>query len=171
MISCCSMQVKRVITPGSPPNRWQLRLQLCWSLQKVGLHKKRQPQLVGECQGLSSSLPRASIAEQLQGRSCRGSGNQRLHTPKACDGGAERGEATQSCEDPAEQEDGPFLWASPDWHHWCHQAGLWSGEEDLHTGGETGENVWLQQRVDLIGSFWLFVAWNDVRHGLDLVWS
>lgn len=151
-------------------------MQLHWSIQKVGLYQKREPQLVGECQGLRRILPRSSFLEQLQGWCFREPRNQGLHTSKASDSGAERSEAPQSCEDPAEQENSPFLWTSADWHHRCHQARLWSGEEDLYPGGETGEKSlnWSKQTflsmcwrldVDWIVSVRLFV----VRHHFDLV--
>lgn len=124
-------------------------MQLHRSLQKVGLHKKREPQLVGECQGLSCVLSWASLPGQRQGQCPREPRNQGLHTSEACDGGAEWSEAPQSCEDPAEQEDGPFLRTSPDRHHRCHQARLGGGEEDLHAGGQTGEKSLVKALLEL----------------------
>jgi len=147
------------------PNRWKLCVQLHRSLQKVGLHKKREPQLVGECQGLGRILPRAPLPGQRQGWRSRESWNQGLHTSEASVRSSERSEAPQNCEDPAEQEDGPFLRTSPDRYYWCHQARLRRGEEDLHAGGETGEkslvkissSLLLYKGKNTIISFWVGV--------------
>lgn len=148
----------------SSPFRWELCVQFNWSVQKIGLHQERQPQLVSDGQSLGHKPPWPAVPEQHQGWRRREQGNQGLHPSEACDSGAKWSEAPESCEDPAEQEDGPFLWTGPDWHHRGHQAGLRSGEEDLHPGGETGERrLLLSIMLKFIASE--LVVLKDCGHG------
>lgn len=131
-----------------------LRLRLKRAVPEGGLHQDLRPQLEAR-RWLRSR--RAHLRPDLHcpGRGfdeCRqrpegaargsgGQGEQReqgLHQTQAGDGDPERREAPQGREDPAQQEDGPFLRTGAGGHHGGHQAGLWSGEEALHAGRKAG---------------------------------
>lgn len=104
-------------------------------LQEGGLHKERQSQLVREREGLCQPEEHAVLGRQSRRRSQRDQG---LYPTQTGDGDAQRGEAAQSRANSAEQENGALLRAGPHRHHGGHQAGERRGEEDLHTGRQTG---------------------------------
>lgn len=131
-----------------------LRLCLQRALPEGGLHQDLHPQLEARCRHRGRRVKLRQDLHNLHGRvherrprsqgprrGAGGQGDQRLHQTQAGDGDPQRREAPQSREDPAEQEDGSLLRPGAGRHHRGHQAGLWSRQEALHSGWETGETI------------------------------
>lgn len=129
-----------------------LRLCLQRTLPEGGLHQDLRPQLEARRQHRGRRVKLHQDLNDLHrrvhehrprpegpSRGAGGQGEQRLHQTQAGDGDPQRREAPQGRKDPAEQEDRALLRPGAGRHHGGHQTGLWSREEALHAGWETGE--------------------------------
>lgn len=140
--------------------RWVLRLCLQWALPKGWLHQDLHPELEARCRLRHRLYKLEPACRGVCGRVCErrrhrhlhlqrpsgspgGQGEQRFHQAQTGDGDPQWSEASQSREDPAEQEDGSLLRTGAGRHNGGHQAGLRGCEEAVHTGWETGEMMLL----------------------------